>query len=99
MTFNTIERGASVYEQIKKLKSWDRIEVSTDKIDKNPFSDYFLKTIEHSTRLYYFIESNKKSIIVNTYYDPCYLKLHRRKKIPIKRISHLIPLDERVKTG
>lgn len=98
MTLDTIKRRAFLYEQIQGLKPWQRVEISTNKISLNPFSGYLLKTIEHSSKLYYFIESNKKSITVNTYYDPCYLKLHGRKKIPIRKISHIVPLDERVES-
>ena len=42
-TLDTIERRASIYEQIKRLKPKDIIEVTTDRISLDPFAGYFLK--------------------------------------------------------
>ncbi|VVB78361.1 Uncharacterised protein [uncultured archaeon] len=90
-------KANEVDAQIERLRRWDMVEITSERLSLNPFGGNFLKTETYS-KVAYFIESDDDKIKIGNNYDPCYLRLFGRKTIPINRISSIRPLDERVES-
>ncbi|MEK6859392.1 MAG: hypothetical protein AABX54_01125 [Nanoarchaeota archaeon] len=94
MPYQTIEQRAALCQQIAKLKSWDKIEITTYNRSFSPLS-----TIDTTTQLRYFVKADGERVTVSSVYDSANARYFIKRRIKIGKISRIVPLQERVSSS
>lgn len=95
MTYHAIEERVSLYKQIQGLNPQDRIEVTTYQRNFRKLDETFLR-LTTTTRLAYFVKADGEEITLSSNYNPSTLNNLRERRIKIRRIIKVVPLQEKV---